>query len=101
MDYIPFSNFENNHSLADMRRDYSRGTLENSSLQNDPLQQFHIWFQETLISEGVIEANAMVLSTTSHDLQITSRTVLLKGFRLQALQVDINSTRVSLLMFRT
>ena len=92
MDYIPFSNFENNHSLADMRRDYSRGTLENSSLQNDPLQQFHIWFQETLISEGVIEANAMVLSTTSHDLQITSRTVLLKGYDQAGFRFFTNST---------
>jgi len=77
---------------ADMRRDYSRGTLEKRGLQDDPLQQFHIWFEEALISQGVIEANAMVLSTTSCDLQITSRTVLLKGYDQAGFRFFTNST---------
>ena len=80
MDYIPFAYPENNQLLADMRRDYRLGILEKSALQDDPIQQFHSWFQEALICQGIIEANAMVLSTTSCDLQITSRTVLLKGY---------------------
>lgn len=92
MDYLPFSNSENNRSLADMRRDYGLGSLENSALQSDPLQQFHIWFQEALICQGVIEANAMVLSTTSCELQITSRTVLLKGYDQTGFRFFTNST---------
>jgi pyridoxamine 5'-phosphate oxidase len=92
MDHTPFSNSENDLSLADMRRDYCRGILENSALQDDPLQQFHIWFQEALICQGVIEANAMVLSTTSRDLQITSRTVLLKGYDQVGFRFFTNST---------
>lgn len=94
MDYIPFSNSENVSSLADMRRDYCLGTLENSALQDDPLQQFHIWFQEALICQGVLEANAMVLSTTSCDFQITSRTVLLKGYNQTGFRFFTNSTSI-------
>ncbi|MEI6417057.1 MAG: pyridoxamine 5'-phosphate oxidase [Verrucomicrobiota bacterium] len=79
-------------SPADMRRDYCRGILEKSALQDDPLQQFHVWFQEALICQGVIEANAMVLSTTSRDFQITSRTVLLKGYDQAGFRFFTNST---------
>lgn len=92
MDYLPFSDLENKPSLANMRRDYCRGILENSALQDDPLQQFDTWFQEALICQGVLEANAMVLSTTSRDLQITSRTVLLKGYDQAGFCFFTNST---------
>jgi len=92
MDYIPFSDSKKDQSLADMRLDYGLGTLENSALQEDPFQQFHLWFQEALLCQGIIEANAMVLSTTNRHLQITSRTVLLKGYDQTGFRFFTNST---------
>ncbi|MBM3857398.1 MAG: pyridoxamine 5'-phosphate oxidase [Verrucomicrobia bacterium] len=92
MDHLPFSNTENQLSLAGMRRDYSLGTLKNTALHDDPIQQFDIWFQEALSCQQVLEANAMVLATTSRDLQITSRTVLLKGYDLAGFRFFTNST---------
>jgi len=75
-----------------MRRDYCLGILKNSALQDDPIQQFDIWFQEALVCQGVLEANAMTLSTTSRNLQITSRTVLLKGYDQTGFRFFTNST---------
>ncbi len=92
MDYLPFSDSENHRSLADMRRDHSLATLENTGLEDDPTKQFDKWFNEALACQGVIEANAMVLSTTSCDLKITSRTVLLKGYGQAGFRFFTNST---------
>ena len=80
MDYPPFSDSKNSATLSSMRRDYSLGTLENRALQDDPIKQFDVWFQEALNCQQLLEANAMVLSTTSSNFEITSRTVLLKGY---------------------
>ena len=92
MDHLPFSDSKNTTSLSSMRRDYRFGSLEKTTLQDSPIQQFDIWFQEALICQGVLEANAMVLSTTSCDLQITSRTVLLKGYDQDGFRFFTNST---------
>lgn len=75
-----------------MRRDYCLGILENTALHDDPIQQFDNWFQEARLCQGVLEANAMVLSTTSRDLHITSRTVLLKGYDQTGFRFFTNST---------
>lgn len=92
MDHLPFSDSKNKPSLAEMRRDYRLGTLENKALQDDPLNQFDQWFQEALSCQDIVEANAMVLSTTSLDLKITSRTVLLKGYDPTGFRFFTNST---------
>ncbi len=91
MDHLPFSDLKSKPSLADMRRDYCLGTLENSSLKDDPVEQFDLWFKDAVICQGVLEANAMVLSTTSRNLKITSRTVLLKGYDQTGFRFFTNS----------
>lgn len=68
-----------NTNLADMRRNYSLKSLDESSVKKNPFDQFEIWFSEVLNSE-ILEPNAMILATTSTDLKPTARTVLLKGF---------------------
>jgi pyridoxamine 5'-phosphate oxidase len=68
-----------NSNLADMRRNYSLKSLDESGVKRNPFDQFEIWFSEALNSE-IPEPNAMILSTVSSDSKPTSRTVLLKGF---------------------
>ncbi len=63
--------------IKDLRKDYTKGELNENELAANPLDQFRRWFKEalTLTSE---EPNAMTLSTLRSDGFPTSRIVLLK-----------------------
>ena len=63
--------------ISDMRENYQRGFLLEENVNNDPIIQFQEWFEEAR-SSGVLEANAMILSTVNEDAIPSSRTVLLK-----------------------
>lgn len=63
--------------IAAMRRQYGEVGLVESALPKDPVELFNTWLSEAASNEVVVEANAMVLST-SIDNQPSSRTVLLK-----------------------
>lgn len=65
--------------LADLRRDFSSRTLSESSIAEDPFEQFSLWMSEALESR-IIDANAMTLSTVDAECRPSSRVVLLKGF---------------------
>ena len=71
-------------SLADLRKDYSRASLDEATVQKDPFEQFRIWLDEALKAQ-LPEPNAMVLSTVSPDGGPTSRVVLIKGFDAQGI----------------
>lgn len=58
-----------------MRRSY--GEVGLVDLDDDPINQFSKWLAEAAANPMVVEANAMVLSTT-HGAELSSRTVLLK-----------------------
>lgn len=60
-----------------MRLVYDRDTLSESDLATDPLTMFRRWLADA-VGEGLIEPNAMVLSTVSAEGQPSARTVLLK-----------------------
>ena len=60
-----------------MRLVYDRDTLSESDLATDPLTMFRRWLADA-VGEGLIEPNAMVLSTVSEEGQPSARTVLLK-----------------------
>lgn len=64
--------------LANLRKDYSKATLEVSSVDPNPFTQFEKWFGEALKAE-VIEPNAMNLATVNEHGKPSARTVLLKG----------------------
>ncbi len=64
--------------LANLRREYQRGGLRRRDLDADPVAQFRLWFEQARTA-GLIEPNAMVLST-SDGQRPSSRTVLLKAF---------------------
>lgn len=65
-----------------MRRSYGEHGLLESEMASNPIEQFKLWLAEAAKNDFVVEANAMVLSTsdigTSRDSQPSSRTVLLK-----------------------
>ena len=63
--------------ISAMRRQYGEAGLLESVLPKDPVELFNTWLLEAAANEVVVEANAMVLST-SIDNQPSSRTVLLK-----------------------
>ena len=60
-----------------MRLAYDRGVLMEADLAPDPLAQFRGWLVDA-VTEGIVEPNAMVVSTVSADGVPSARTVLLK-----------------------
>jgi len=64
-----------------IRKEYETRGLQQSELNQDPLEQFDRWFKEAVEhSPGDwLEANAMTLSTSAANI-VTSRTVLLKDY---------------------
>jgi pyridoxamine 5'-phosphate oxidase len=64
-------------SLADLRRNYTRATLDESDVDADPVAQFRRWFGEALAAR-VLEPNAMTLATATADGRPSARIVLLK-----------------------
>ncbi len=65
--------------VANLRREYARERLDESSVGPDPIAQFGRWFEEALKAE-VMEPNAMSLATASADGAPSARVVLLKGY---------------------
>ena len=64
--------------IADIRKDYSLATLDESNVGDNPLHFFHKWFDEAILSE-ITEVNAMTLSTVDSHHKPHARIVLLKG----------------------
>ena len=65
-----------------LREDYQKGELRRKDLQDDPFNQFELWFQQACNAE-LLEPNAMTLATVSEQGQPFMRTVLLKYFDRQ------------------
>jgi pyridoxamine 5'-phosphate oxidase len=66
------------HNLAEIRKEYSKATLDITNVSTNPIQQFSKWFDEALTAK-VLEPNAMSLATVSNDNRPSCRIVLLKG----------------------
>ena len=66
------------HDLPKLRSEYSKASLDVSSILTDPIKQFGKWFQEALEAK-VLEPNAMNLATINVNNRPSSRIVLLKG----------------------
>ena len=60
-----------------LRKEYSRSSLDISNVLNDPIKQFEKWFDEA-VKAGITEPNAMHLATVDASGQPSSRIVLLK-----------------------
>jgi pyridoxamine 5'-phosphate oxidase len=64
--------------LADLRKSYETGALDEEAAASVPLQQFETWLDEALKS-GIAEPNAMTLATVGADGRPSTRVVLIKG----------------------
>ena len=65
--------------ITQMRKKYVEIGLNEEDLNNDPIKQFELWFNQA-IEVNLREPNAMVLATTGTDMMPSVRTVLLKIF---------------------
>ena len=64
---------------SSLRKDYLKGSLDESSVEVDPFVQFRMWL-DTAIEAKLIEANAMAIASVGPDGIPSVRTVLLKQF---------------------
>lgn len=67
-----------NLKLAEIRKDYLKGELDEKSVDKNPLIQFSLWMNDALKAE-VMEPTAMVLATVGKNFKPSARIVLLKG----------------------
>ena len=66
-------------NIADLRKSYEQGELDERHSAADPLQQFALWFEQALKSE-LPEPNAMTVATVGADGRPSTRVVLIKGY---------------------
>ena len=66
--------------IARLRKEYALLGLHREDLLPDPLQQFKVWFEESVRLAGDREPNAMTLATADREGHPAARVVLLKGF---------------------
>jgi pyridoxamine 5'-phosphate oxidase len=70
---------EINDAIRAMRRSYGEIGLTEAIAGAEPTSLFSLWLEEAARNPYIVEANAMVLSTFDGG-QLSTRTVLLKGF---------------------
>jgi|WetSurMetagenome_2_1015567.scaffolds.fasta_scaffold306339_1 pyridoxamine 5'-phosphate oxidase len=64
--------------FENIRTEYAKRKLDESSVNPDPFIQFTLWFEE-VIQAGIEEPSAMFLATSGTDGRPSGRIVLLKG----------------------
>lgn len=72
----------NRNQIEALRREYTQGALDETSVLADPIAQFRLWFEQALKS-SLAEPNAMTLATVDAQGRPNARMVLLKGFDQQ------------------
>ena len=65
--------------LSKFRREYRGYSITDESMQKNPLELFDQWFREAVENE-TSDPNAMILSTTNHAQDVSSRVVLMKSY---------------------
>ena len=65
--------------LAGLRREHTHREFTDGDALPDPFEQLRVWLGDAHAS-GMLQPNAMVLSTTDEDGRPDARVVLLKGF---------------------
>jgi len=65
-------------TLADLRKDYACGSLDETSVDADPIRQFEAWFKQALDAR-LPEPNTMTLATVDARSYPSARIVLIKG----------------------
>ncbi len=65
-------------NIADLRKSYEQGELDEAASAADPLLQFQHWLQQALAAQ-LPEPNAMTLATADAQGRPSTRVVLIKG----------------------
>jgi len=65
-------------ALAELRKSYEHGELDEGSCADDPLRQFETWLEQAIKAQ-LPEPNAMTLATVGADGRPSTRIVLVKG----------------------
>jgi pyridoxamine 5'-phosphate oxidase len=65
-------------SLADLRKNYSLGSLDAGDVDRNPIRQFDTWFAQALDAQ-LPEPNTMTLATVDSRGRPSARIVLIKG----------------------
>ena len=76
--------------IAALRKEYTQEALDIGGVDPDPMAQFERWFREAA-ERGVVEPNAMVVSTVSSEGRPSARAVLLKEFGAEGFVFFTNS----------
>jgi pyridoxamine 5'-phosphate oxidase len=66
-------------AIANLRKEHSLRTLDESNVHPDPFGQFDRWFREAMTIRSR-EPNAMILATATSEGKPSVRVVLMKGF---------------------
>jgi pyridoxamine 5'-phosphate oxidase len=61
------------------RKDYDRGSLDEATVDPDPVRQFAVWY-DAAVAAGIPEPEAMTLATATADGRPSARVVLLRSF---------------------
>jgi pyridoxamine 5'-phosphate oxidase len=61
------------------RKEYEQAALDEATCNRDPIRQFATWY-DAAVAAGVLEPEAMTLSTATPDGRPSARIVLLRGF---------------------
>jgi pyridoxamine 5'-phosphate oxidase len=61
------------------RVDYEKASLDESSVDRDPIRQFHLWFDQAT-EAGLAEPHAATVATASPEGRPSARIVLVRGF---------------------
>jgi len=67
-------------NLADYRKNYTKGSLLENEISNNPFELFSNWFEEMESKSDAFEVNAMTVATIGDDGFPKSRVVLLKEY---------------------
>ncbi len=65
-------------TLADLRKNYSLGSLDAADVDRDPILQFQTWFAQALDAK-LPEPNAMTVATVDAEGRPAARILLIKG----------------------
>lgn len=80
-----------NSGSLDFRKEYKQGSLEESNINPNPITQLRTWLEQATQS-GVIEPNAMTVSSVGTNGRPSSRVVLLRGLEDSGLTFFTNYT---------
>jgi pyridoxamine 5'-phosphate oxidase len=76
--FMPERTTKMTNNIAEIRKEYTKASLDVSTVTQDPVEQFQKWFNDAIDAQ-VAEPNAMTLSTVNEEGKPSSRIVLLKG----------------------